>query len=73
MSFELKIQTDLDGKETELIEETITHTHQTRKLWDYSQLEEKIANLEAQIQKLQERKTLLESQLSKFTVKEIRQ
>ena len=62
MTFELKIQTDEEGKETELIHETITHTHQTVKLWTREQLESKIAEIDT----LQERKTVLEEQLKRF-------
>ena len=73
MTFELKTRTDPEGVKKEIIEETITKTHATVKLWAPSQLEGRIAELEAEIQTLQERKTLLESQIKKFTaaVKEI--
>ena len=67
MSFELITQTDPDGTERELVKETITKTHQTVKFWTKEQLEGRIAEFDATL----ERKTLLESQLSKFTVKEI--
>lgn len=68
MSFELTTQDNPDGTKTERVEETITHTHQTKKIWLHSQLEVKIAELAAEIETLQERKTLLESQIKKFTV-----
>ncbi len=67
MTFELITQTDLEGKEIELVKETVTHTHQTVKLWTKEQLESKIAEFDEAL----ERKAILESQLSKFTVKEI--
>lgn len=67
MSFELITQTDEEGKEKELVKETITKTHSTVKFWTKEQLESKIAEFDETL----ERKTLLESQLSKFTVKEI--
>lgn len=67
MSFELITQTDPEGKEIELVKETITKTEQTVKFWTKEELEKRIAEFDSTL----ERKTLLESQLSKFTVKEI--
>ena len=67
MSFELT--TDEEGNER--IEETITHTHQTKKIWVRSGLEDKIIELKVQIDDLEERKTLLETQLERLPVKEI--
>ena len=64
MSFELITQTDLEGKEKELVKETITKTEQTVKLWSKEQLEKRIAEFGTTL----ERKTLLESQIKKFTV-----
>jgi hypothetical protein len=62
MTFELITQTDLEGKETELVKETITHTHQTVKFWTKAQLESKITEFDSTL----ERKTVLEEQLKRF-------
>ena len=64
MSFELT--TDAEGKER--IEETITTTHQTKKIWSRSGLEDEIINLKVQIDDLEERKALLETQLKRLPV-----
>jgi len=68
MSFELR--TTEDGQEQ--VVETITHTHQTQKIWIPSQLESRIAEINAQIAELEERRTLLEAQVKKFTAKEVK-
>lgn len=68
MTFELITQTDPEGKETELVKETVTHTHQTVKFWTKEQLEERVAEFDSTL----ERKTVLQEQLKKFTVKEIK-
>ena len=62
MSFELITQTDPDGKEIELVKETITKTHQTVKLWTKEQLERRIAEFDETL----ERKTILTEQLKRF-------
>ena len=62
MSFELITQTDLEGKEIELVKETITKTHQTVKLWTKEQLERRIAEFDETL----ERKTILTEQLKRF-------
>ncbi len=66
MSFEIKTQENPDGTTTEIIEETITKTHQTRKLWTKKQLEEKVVKLTKQIDEAQSRKTELQAQLARF-------
>lgn len=62
MSFELITQTDPEGKEIELVKETITKTHQTVKLWTKEQLERRIAEFDETL----ERKTILTEQLKRF-------
>ena len=62
MTFELITQTDLEGKEIELVKETITKTHQTVKLWTKEQLERRIAEFDETL----ERKTILTEQLKRF-------
>ena len=66
MSFELKTQLGPEGEEKEIIEETITKTQQTRKLWNKIQLQKRIAELDSQIIEAQERKTVLEEQLTRL-------
>ncbi len=68
MTFELKIQTDEEGKTIEIIEESITKTEQTKKRWSRSGLEDKIIELKVQIDDLEERKTILETQLKRLPV-----
>ena len=63
MTFELKTNTEAE----EYIEESITTEHTTIKLWNPSQLESRIAEIDAEILTLQERKSLLQEQLPKFT------
>lgn len=68
MTFELITQTDPDGNEMEIVKETVTHTHQTVKFWTKAQLEGRIKEFDSTL----ERKTVLQGQLKKFTVKEIK-
>lgn len=62
MSFELIKQTDPEGKEIELVKETITKTHSTVKFWTKEQLERRIAEFDETL----ERKTILTEQLKRF-------
>ena len=62
MTFELITQTDPEGKEIELVKETITKTYQTVKLWTKEQLERRIAEFDETL----ERKTILTEQLKRF-------
>lgn len=66
MSFEMKTSIDPEGNESEIAEETIVKSHTTRKLWTEAQLTSTIADLNAQITELQERKAVLEEQAKKF-------
>jgi hypothetical protein len=67
MSFELKTQTDFEGKEIEIIEEMITKPpEETRKIWSKELLQNTIIELTEQIVTLEERIAVLTEQLSKF-------
>lgn len=66
MSFELKTRIDEEEKEYEIIEESITTEHTTKKIWSKEQLQDEIITLTAQIEDIQERRTVLEEQLGRF-------
>lgn len=66
MSFELKTQIDTEGKEIEIIEESITKTDTTVKHWSKEQLQNEIINLKKEIVNIDLRISVLQEQLARF-------
>lgn len=66
MTFELKTRLDTEEKEYEIIEESITKSHTTIKLWSKSRIELEIIFLNGKITEIKERQAILQAQLSKF-------
>ena len=67
MSFE-EVRTD---EEKEYIDEIITTTHQTKKVWSKAIMEKEIVELAAKIAEMQERKAVLEEQFKSFTIEKV--
>lgn len=66
MSFELKTVTDPEGKDSEVIEETIIKSEQVIRTWSKNTIQKEILDLQTQIEEAQSRKTILEEQLARF-------
>ena len=64
---EIIIQTDTEGEETKTIRETKNTTIITCKIWTEQGLDDRIAELHAQIEEIGERIEVLQEQHERFT------